>query len=184
MYVRDGVIGARNPQLMNPSETSPRGSNVYLPERPSSTQIAIRAVPNEEVACIDRNFFSYVSRRARPRSSHARAEINRHRNARAHLRSRRRRRLRRRRLIANTRIGQMETRETERVFFWGIRSRAIQREDIVCSLTCFERVQRRIILVIKIHRCAGVRVTITCARANVHSFALKTYGFVTQELDK
>lgn len=52
------------------------------------------------------------------------------------------------------------------------------------SLSRFERVQRKIILVIKILWCAGVRVTITCARANVHSFALKIYGFVTQELDE
>ena len=52
------------------------------------------------------------------------------------------------------------------------------------SLSCFERVQRKIIRIIKIHRYTGVRVTTTCARANVHSFTLKIYGFVTQELDE
>jgi len=49
VYVRDGVIGARNPQLMNPSETSPRNSNVHPSGRPSSTRIAIRSIPNEEI---------------------------------------------------------------------------------------------------------------------------------------
>ena len=49
VYVRDGVIGARNPQLMNPSETSPRNSNVHLSGCPSSTRIAIRSIPNEEI---------------------------------------------------------------------------------------------------------------------------------------
>ena len=53
------------------------------------------------------------------------------------------------------------------------------------SSSCFERVQRKVILIIKLHRYTDVRVTTTCARANVvHSFALKIYGFVAQELDE
>lgn len=38
VYVRDGVIGARNPKLMNPGDSLPRHTSVHLPARTSHTQ--------------------------------------------------------------------------------------------------------------------------------------------------